>query len=527
MSPVLEALGWESAQAFFKEVANGWSAGFACKRKQSLHSCLSRSYATRENESLEVGRNKTIQARGGVACMNVVKERKLFRRIRKMFAGNASSRYRSNRLIPAYFKMRIKMKAPAWEFGSGRFSFLSREAGTSPSGFPSWSLGTRVIVRLIWLMVAFSTGCEDKNAYAPPPPPQVTVSQPIRQQVSEYLEFTGNTQAFNSVQLVARVQGYLEKVFFHDGDKVKMGQPLFLIQQDTYQARLKQAEAQVLQQKASLNHAQTELERFSGLVRQHAAAQTDVDNWRFERDNAKAAVVAAEANRDLAKLDLDYTRVVAPFNGRIDRRLKDPGNLVGAGEFTPLAQINQTDPIYVYFTINEADLLRVVKKTNIGPGEAEKMKIPAQLALSGEQGYPHAGYLDFTAISITPTTGTLLLRASYPNTDDTILPGLFARVRVLVVNSEKMALLVPETAIGYDQLGSYLLVVNDRNAVERRPVKLGVQTEDKRVIEEGISDQDWVIVTGLLHAIPGNTVNPVRKPLRKTDGASENRKPAP
>lgn len=363
-------------------------------------------------------------------------------------------------------------------------------------------------------------GCEDKNTYAPPPPPQVTVSHPVRRQVNEYLEFTGNTQAINSVQLVARVQGYLEKVFFHDGDKVRMGQPLFSIQQNTYRARLKQAEAQVLQQKASLDHAQTELERFSGLVRQHAAAQTDVDNWRFQRDNAKAAVAAAEANRDLAKLDLDYTNVVAPFDGRIDRRLKDPGALVGAGEFTPLAQINQTDPIYVYFTISETDLLKVVRKTNIGPGEAEKMRIPAQLALSGESGYPHAGYLDFTAISITPTTGTLLLRASYQNTDGKILPGLFARVRLLVLNSEKQALLLPETALGFDQLGSYALVVNDKNTVERRAVGLGAQTENGRVIEDGISDRDWVITSGLLHAIPGNTVNPVQKPMSLDEHSS-------
>ncbi|MGZ5008936.1 MAG: efflux RND transporter periplasmic adaptor subunit [Methylobacter sp.] len=373
------------------------------------------------------------------------------------------------------------------------------------------------IARVIWMIAIFGTGCEQKNTYAPPPPPQVTVSQPVRRQVSEYLEFTGNTQAINSVQLVARVQGYLEKVLFHDGDRVKMGQPLFLIQQDTYQARLKQAEAQVLQQKAGLDHAQTELERFSGLVRQHAAAQTDVDNWRFERDNARAALVAAESNRDLAKLDLDYTKVTAPFNGRIDRRLRDPGNLVGAGEFTPLAQINQIDPIYVYFTISETELLRVIKQTKIGPGEAEKMKIPATLALSGEEGYPHAGYLDFTAISVTPTTGTLLLRASYPNADGMILPGLFARVQVLVLNSEKAALLVPEAAIGYDQLGSYLLVVSDKNVVERRAVKLGVRANDGRVIEQGINDQDWVIMTGLLHAIPGNTVNPVRKPQAQAE----------
>ncbi len=373
------------------------------------------------------------------------------------------------------------------------------------------------LTKLLIALMIFCWGCEEKNTYVPPPPPQVTVSRPVQQQVSEYLEFTGNTQALNTVQLVARVQGYLKKVFFHDGDRVRKGQPLFLIQQDTYQARLKQAEAQILQQKASLSHAQTELDRFSGLVQQHAAAQTDVDNWRFQRDNARAAVVAAEANRDLAKLDLDYTQVVAPFDGRIDRRLKDPGNLVGAGEFTLLAQINQIDPIYVYFTINETDLLKVIKQTHIEPGEAETMQLPASLALSGETGYPHKGYLDFTAISVTPTTGSLLLRAVYPNADGTILPGLFARVHVLVANSEKMELLVPEAAIGYDQLGSYLLVVDDKNKVERRPVKLGVQADDRRVVKEGVNDQDWVIVNGLLRAIPGNTVTPERKTLANAD----------
>jgi RND family efflux transporter MFP subunit len=369
----------------------------------------------------------------------------------------------------------------------------------------------RDIAGLFCLVIVLGSGCEEKNAYVPPPLPEVNVSQPTKQQVSEYLEFTGNTQAFKTVQLVARVQGYLKKVLFHDGDLVKKGQPLFLIQQDTYEAKLQQAQAQVLQQKASLNHAQTELDRFSSLMRQHAAAQTDVDNWKFERDNAKAAVVAAEANRNLAKLDLDYTKVVAPFDGRIDRRLKDPGNLVGAGEFTPLAEINQIAPIYVYFTINETDLLRVIKQTSIGPGEAEKMQIPVSLALSGENGYPHKGYLDFTAINVTPTTGTLLLRAIYPNTDGTILPGLFARVRVLVVNSEKMALLIPEAAIGYDQLGAYILVTDNHNIVERRAVKLGIQVGDRRVVNEGVYDQDWVIVNGLLRAIPGNTVKPIRK----------------
>ncbi len=355
-----------------------------------------------------------------------------------------------------------------------------------------------------------AAGCSEKNAYVPPPPAKVEVSQPVEQQVAEYLDLTGNTQAIKSVQLVARVQGYLQNVFFHDGDKVKKGQPLFLIQQDTYKARLEQAEAQILQQQASLQHAETEFHRFTELVRQHAAAQTDLSNWRYQVDNAKAAVTAAKANRDLALLDLGYTEVTAPFDGRIDRRNKDPGNLVGAGEFTPLAQINQIDPIYVYFTINEIDLMKVIKRSQLGSGEAEKMKIPALLGLSGDEGYPHPGNLDFTAISVTPTTGTLLMRAVFPNAHGSILPGLFARVRVEVPNSAKNSLLIPDAAVGYDQLGSFVLLANADNVVERRGVKLGAQVDDRRVVTEGLGREDWVIVNGLMRAIPGNKVNPVR-----------------
>lgn len=353
--------------------------------------------------------------------------------------------------------------------------------------------------------------CQDKNQYAPPPPPEVTVVQPIRQQVTGYLEFTGNTQAIKTVQLTARVQGYLEKVLFQDGDRVKQGQLLFLIEQSQYQARLQQAEAQVLEVKAQLDHAETELIRFSGLLKQNAAAQTDVDNWRFQRDSARASLLAAQANRDLARLELSYTQVTAPFDGRIGRRLVDPGNLVGAGGNTVLAEINQIDPIYVYFTINEAELLRRVQATGISPGEAEKLDIPVYLGLANEEGYPHQGKLDFTGISITPTTGTLLLRGIFANGDGKILPGLFARVRVKKIDSERMAVLVPETALGFDQQGTYVLVVDDRNEVERRGVRTGPEEGDRRVIEEGLRGGEWVVVTGLLRAIPGAKVTPVRK----------------
>jgi RND family efflux transporter MFP subunit len=355
-----------------------------------------------------------------------------------------------------------------------------------------------------WVLLALFSACKEKTVYAPPPPPKITVSQPVRRAVTDYLELTGNTQAVNTVQMVARVTGYLERVFFQDGQLVKKGQLLFLIQQDTYEARLQQAEGQVLLQKTQLDYAQKELIRYTNLLEQKAAAQTDVDNWRNQRDSAQANLVAAQAQRDLAKLDLSYTRICAPIDGRIDRRLVDPGNLVGSGGNTVLAQLNQINPIYVYFTISDLDLARLMQVARGIPGQGHDKKWPVSVGLPYEEDYPHQGYLDFAAISLTSTTGTLLMRGIFPNPDGKILPGLYARVHVPV---EKKALfLVPAVAVSNDQQGSYVLIVNEKDVVERRNVKTGPSVNHLYAIEEGLRGKERVITTGLLRVAPGRQV---------------------
>jgi len=370
----------------------------------------------------------------------------------------------------------------------------------------------QVLASVICLIFAVCAGACKEKTPPPPPPPTVTVAQPVQRTVTDYLELTGNTQAIKTVQLVARVPGYLEKVFFQDGQLVKEGQLLFLIQQNTYQDALRQNEAQILLQKAQLDYAEKQLIRYSNLLQEKATSQENVDNWRYQRDSAQANLKVAEAARDLAKLNLNYTEVTAPFDGRIDRRLQDPGNLVGSGGNTVLAAVNQIDPIYVYFTISDLDLARLMGEAHWIPGQAPAKTWPVYIGLPNEREYPHRGRLDFASISLTPTTGTLLLRGIFSNPDGKILAGLYARVHVPV--KEKVAFLVPREAIGYDQRGSYVLAINQENGVERFGVKTGTLVDNLRVIEEGLTGKEWVVIKGTQKAIPGRRVTPEKQDLR-------------
>jgi RND family efflux transporter MFP subunit len=357
------------------------------------------------------------------------------------------------------------------------------------------------------LTATFLAGCE-QNTYVQPPPPKVDVVLPVQRPITRYLEETGNTAPIKSVDLVARVQGFLQSIDYTDGAFVKEGTPLFTIEPETYKLKLEQAEAAEVGAQASLKQAEADYKRQADLVARQAVAQATLDNSTSNRDNAQANLQQAQANTKIAEVNVGYTKVTAPFDGIVSAHLVSVGELVGAASPTQLATIVALDPIYVNFNVNERDVLRVREDARRrGITTADLKSLPIEVGLQTETGYPHQGRLDYAAPTINQSTGTLAVRGIIPNPDRVLLPGYFVRIRV-PVEKQADALLVPDTALGSNQSGRYLLVVTGENVVEQRKVEIGPLEGELRVIESGLKAEDRVIAAGLLRAVPGQKVDP-------------------
>ena len=417
----------------------------------------------------------------------------------------------------------------------------------------------RIAPAPIWAALAgvgLLAGCERGNRYVEPPPPEVSVSLPERRSVTIYLEYTGNTRAIESVDLRARVKGFLKEVHFDAGANVKAGQLLLVIDEEPFTVVVEQArakldaadaaltkaekskarevsEAQVNLDQAQLLLAQIEEARQRILVGRGAASKQDLDQAEANRKKFAAQVEADKANAEQAKSDYDvniltaranveqakadlrnaginlgYCRISSPIDGRISRKLVDVGNYVGDAQATLLATVLKDDPIYAYLTVSESDLLRFRKQVRDGTRvDYRTDKVPLDLALADEVGFPHHGRVDYSDPGVDTTTGTVTCRGIFANPGGAIVPGLFVRLRC-PLEQRQDALLVPERALGADQGGQFLLVVGKDGVVEQRPVKVGSAVGGLRVIDENLKPNDLVIVNGLQRARPGLKVNP-------------------
>lgn len=381
------------------------------------------------------------------------------------------------------------------------------------------------VVRILCgaMLAAALVACNAQNTYVPPPPPKVDVALPVKQNVTPYLEATGNTTAVNETALVARVQGFIQEISYKDGDPVKAGTVLFVIEPEPYQLALDQANSAKASADAALKQSEAEYERQAALVAKTFATKQDLEKAEAARDANVAVQQQAAANIKQAELNLSYTQVKAPFDGVVTARLVSVGELVGPNNASTLASIVQFNPIYVDFNVSEKDVLRIrASMQKRGITAQDLKKIPAEIGLQTETGYPHKGTLDYAAPTVTAATGALPVRAVLDNAERQLLPGYFVRVRVPLFE-EPNVLLVPDRAIGSDQSGRYLLIAGKDDVVEQRTVQIGQLVGELRVITSGINTDDRIVVSGLLTAVPGQKIEPQMKDVSASaaDSASQ------
>ncbi len=368
---------------------------------------------------------------------------------------------------------------------------------------------TRILIVVVALHC--TAGCKPKSHVAPQPPPTVSVVQPIAREVIEWDEYIGRLESPETVEVRARVSGYLEKIHFKEGKDVKKGGLLFTIDRRPYQAEYDRAEADHERALTQVELAKNDFERAKRLIATKAISEEDYDTKSKTYTAAQAAVKSAKAAADLAKLNLEFTGIHAAIDGRISRAIVTEGNLISSGisgsGATLLTTIVSLDPIYCYADADERAILKYIQLSKEGKRESARYKeIPVEMELANETGFPHKGYVDFLDNRVDPNTGTMRGRGVFANADHSLSPGFFARIRI-PGSGKYPALLIPDRALGSDQAQKFVYVVNAERKVEFRPVKIGPMIDGLRVVKEGLKPGEQIVVEGLLRVRPGVVVD--------------------
>lgn len=353
-----------------------------------------------------------------------------------------------------------------------------------------------------------AAGCRKPTVAAPAAPASVTVARPVMKRLAEWDEFTGRLSAVASVDVRARVSGYLQSTHFTEGRDVKQGDLLFVIDPRRYEAELARATAELNRARAAFELATAEAARAAKLLLTQAISIEESEVKAKSRVSTEAALAAAQAQVDQARLDLEWTRVTAPISGRIGRKVVTEGNLITGGPSgaTVLTTIVQLDPIYCYFDVDERSALKYRELARTGKRESALYKaIRAQMGLANQEGFPNEGTIDFVDNEISPTTGSIKSRAVFPNPQRLMSPGFFARVRI-PGSGDYDAALIRDTAVGSDQGRPFVYVVGADGKATQRTISVGPLEQGLRIVREGLGADDRVVINGLMAVRPGATV---------------------